>query len=156
MRAVHAGGVRLGRPRVAIGILSAAVLACQPAPSGPVSVPLADAASARVYTVQTTTAQDWTGHIPLTEGSTVRLQVRLYTASGREIVPPANPVGLSFSFAPGTLASATVADSALRTFDLTPTDPPESDGGMTIRLTEAETGTTKSFGPFYILVHPAQ
>jgi hypothetical protein len=130
------------------------VLACQPAPSGPVSLPLADAASARVYTVQTN--QDWTAHIPLTEGYTVRLQVRLYTASGREIVPPANPVGLSFSFAPATLASATLADSALRTFDLTPTDPPESDGGMTIRVTEAATATTKSFGPFYILVHPAQ
>src|SRR6478672_4672161 len=108
MRAVHAGGVRLGRPRVAVGILAVAVLAgCQPAPSGPVSRPLADAASARVYTVQTN--QDWTAHIPLTEGYTVRLQVRLYTAGGREIVPPANPVGLSFSFSPGTLASATVA-----------------------------------------------
>lgn len=147
----------MGRPRVVLSACSVAVLAaCQPAPSGPVSLPLADAASARVYTVQTQQAQDWTGHIPLTEGHTVRLQVRLYTASGREIVPPANPIRLSFSFSPASLASAAVADAALRTFDLTPTDPPDSDGGMTITLTEDATGTTKSFGPFNILVHSAQ
>lgn len=157
MRAVHARRDRLGRPRIAVSALSVAVLAaCQPAPSGPVSLPLSDAASARVYTVQTQEAQDWTGHIPLTEGFTVRLQVRLYTASGREIVPPANPIGMRFSFSPATLAAAAVADSALRTFDLTPTDPPDTDGGMTITLTEAATATTKSFGPFNILVHSAQ
>lgn len=154
MRAVHAWGERLGRARVAVAALAVATLAaCQPAPSGPVSLPLADAASARVYTVQTN--QDWTGHIPLTEGYTVRLQVRLYTGSGREIVPPAHPVHLSFSFSPATLATATVADSALETFDITPTDPPDSDGGLTITLTEGATATTKSFGPFYILVHSA-
>ena len=116
-------------------------------------MPLTDAASARVYEVHTN--DDWTGHIPLTEGYTVRLQVRLYTASGREVEPP-HPLALSFTFSPSTLADASVADSALLLFDLTPSDPPGADGGMTIKLTEDSTQATKSFGPFYILVHSAQ
>ena len=106
-----------------------------------------------MYTVQTN--DDWTGHIPLTQGYTVRLQVRLYTASGRE-VEPTHPLALSFTFSPSTLADASVADSALLLFDLTPSDPPGADGGMTIKLTEDSTATTKSFGPFYVLVHSAQ
>lgn len=156
MRAVHSWRVRLGRPRVAAGVLSVALLggvACQAAPSGPVSVPLADAASARVYEINTN--DDWTGHIPLTQGYTARLQLHLYTASGREVEPP-RPLALSFTFSPSTLADASVADSALLLFDLTPSDSPGADGGMTIKLTEDSTETTKSFGPFYILVHSAQ
>lgn len=108
----------------------------------------------RVYTVQTN--QDWTGHIPLTEGYTVRLKIKVYTPSGREIVPLENPVGMSFSFSPPTLATASVADSALLLFDIAPADPPNSDGSLTITLTEPSSATTKSFGPFYVLVHPAQ
>ncbi|HXO86118.1 MAG TPA: hypothetical protein VN803_11410 [Gemmatimonadales bacterium] len=108
----------------------------------------------RVYTVPTD--QDWTGHIPLTEGHTVRLKIRVYTPGGREIVPLENPVGMSFSFSPATLATAVVADSALLLFDIAPADPPDADGGLTITLTEASTATTKSFGPFYVLVHAAQ
>jgi hypothetical protein len=120
-----------------------------------VSLPLANAASMRVYTVQTS-PQDWTGHIPLTEGHAVRLRIRVYSAGGREIVPLEHPVGMSFSFSPATLATASVADSALLLFDLAPADPPDSDGGMIITLTEPSTATTKSFGPFNILVHSAQ
>jgi len=119
-----------------------------------VSLPLADAGSMRVYTVQTN--QDWTGHIPLTEGYTVRRKIRVYTPGGREIVPLENPVGISFSFSPATLATAAVADSALLLFDLAPADPPDADGSLTITLTEPSTTTTKSFGPFFILVHAAQ
>jgi hypothetical protein len=142
------GGARL----VAGALAVAAVLAaCEPEPTGPVSLPLANAASARVYLVAGN--QDWTAHIPLTEAFTDRLQVRLYTASGREIVPPAHPVDLSFSFSPATLATATVADSALLLFDITPADPPGAEGTMTITFTEGATATTKSFGPFYVLVH---
>jgi hypothetical protein len=106
----------------------------------------------RLYTVQAN-PQDWTGHIALTEGHTVRLMIRIFTASGREITPPENPVVMSFSLSPTTLATANVADSALLLFDLTPTAPANADGGLFIALTEPSTSTTKSFGPFFILVH---
>jgi len=126
---------------------------CQSEPSGPVSLPLTDAASIRLFTVATNA--DWTGHIPLTTGYTVRLQVRLYTAAGREITPPAHPVAMSFSFAPAALATATVADSALLLFDITPVDSAGTGGDLRITLTEPSTATAKSFGPFDVLVHPA-
>lgn len=152
MRAVLAGGDGLGRARLAVGGALALAAACQPEPSGPVSLPLTDAASMRVFTVQNN-PQDWTAHIPLIEGEAVRLRVRVYTPGGREIVPLANPVSMSFSFAPSTLASATVADAALLTFDLAPVDTAGTDGSMTITLTEPSSATTKSFGPFFVLVH---
>ena len=109
----------------------------------------------RLYTVQAT-PQDWTGHIALTVGYTVRLMVRTYTASGREITPPEHPITMSFSVAPDTLATASVADSALLLFDITPTAPPDADGSLTVTLNEPSTATSKSFGPFFILVHAAQ
>lgn len=118
------------------------------------SEPLADAASIRLFEVVTNV--DWTNHIPLTAGYTVRLQVRLYTADARQITPIPNPLRMSFSVAPTTLATTTVADSTLLLFDITPVDPPGTAGGLTITLTEPATATTKSFGPFDVLVHPAQ
>jgi len=130
----------------------AALVACQPEPSGPVSLPLQDAASIHLFALPVN--DDWTFHIPLTTGYTVRLKVKLYTAGGREITPLPHPLGMTFSFAPTTLATATVADSALLLFDLTPVDTAGTDGGLSITLTEPATGTTKSFGPFDVLVHP--
>lgn len=130
----------------------AALAACQAAPTGPVSLPLADASSMRVFQLQTNA--DWTSHIPLFTGSSARLKVRLYTAGGQEITPQQHPLDMSFSIAPATLATATVADSALLLFDISPNDPAGSDGSLHITLTEPATATTKSFGPFYILVHP--
>ena len=135
--------------------LALGLVSCQPEPSGPVSVPLADAGFMRVYTVQAS-PQDWTAHIPLTVGHTVRLRIRMFTPGGREIVPLENPVGMSFSFSPPTLATAAVADSGLLLFDLTPADTAGADGGMAITLSEPSTATMKSFGPFFILVHAAQ
>jgi hypothetical protein len=118
-----------------------------------VSLPLADAASIRIFTVATNA--DWTSHIPLTTGYTVRLRVRLYTAAGREITPPAHPVDMSFSFTPAALATAAVADSTLLLFDLTPVDSAGTGGDLRVTLTEPSTATAKSFGPFDVLVHPA-
>ena len=129
-----------------------ALAACQSAPTGPVSTGLADAASMHVFSV--VTGDDRTAHIPLTMGYTVRLSGKLYTHAGREITPPLHPVDMTFTIAPSTLANAVIADSTLLLFDLTPAAPPGADGSLTITLTESATGTVKSFGPFYILVHP--
>lgn len=117
------------------------------------SGPLADAASIRIFTVQTNA--DWTNHIPLTTGYTVRLTIRLYTADGRQITPLLHPLTMGFSFSPTTLATATVADSTLLLFDVTPVDSAGTAGNLTIMLTEPSTATSKSFGPFDVLVHPA-
>ena len=141
-----------GAQLVSIVALASAV-ACQSAPSGPVSVPLADAASIHIYAVPTNA--DWTSHIPLTVGYTVRMKIRLYTADGREISPLMHPLEIALSFRPTTLATATVADSALLLFDATPTDSAGKAGGLTVTLTEPATATTKSFGEFYVLIHPS-
>ena len=143
----------MGWTRVASILALAALAACQAEPTGPVSLPLEDAAS--IHLVWTANGYDWTSHIPLTAGYTVRLKVKLYTAGGREITPHPNPVQMSFSFTPATLATATVADSVTLLFDITPDDPPGADGGLYLTLTEPSTGTTRSFGPFYVLVHTA-
>ena len=142
----------MGRTRVALLVLSA-LAACQSEPTGPVSVPLADAASLHVIAVPTN--DDWTGHIPLTTGHTVRMKLKLLTAAGREITPLVHPLVMSFSFAPSGLANASVADSALLLFDATPIDSAGTEGSMNVTLTEPATGATKSFGPFFVLIHPA-
>jgi hypothetical protein len=118
-----------------------------------VSVPLADAASLHVIAVPIN--DDWTSHIPLTTGHTVRMQLKLFTAAGREITPLAHPLEMSFSFSPPGLATASVADSALLLFDATPVDTAGADGSLHITLTEPATGTQKLFGPFFVLIHPA-
>lgn len=144
----------MARPKpFALRILAAATAAgaCQSAPTGPVSVPLAEATSARVF--WTATGADWTSHIPLTIGYTVRLKVRLYVADGREITPLPNPVQLSASVTPPALATATTADSVLLLLDVTPTAPPDSSGNLSITITEPGSGTMKTFGPFFMLVH---
>jgi hypothetical protein len=118
-----------------------------------VSLPLADAASLHVIAIPTN--DDWTSHIPLTTGHTVRMQLKLYTAAGREIRPLVHPLEMTFDFAPSSLATAAVADSALLLFDATPVDSAGSDGSLHITLTEPATGTSKLFGPFFVLIHPA-
>ena len=126
-------------------------VACQSAPTGPVSVPLAEAASARVF--WTATGADWTSHIPLTITYTVRLKVKLYVADGREIVPLPNAVQMTESVSPPSLATATTADSVLLLLDVTPTAAPGASGDLSITLTEPSSGTMKTFGPFFMLVH---
>jgi hypothetical protein len=139
--------------RTALRALALVALpACQPEPTGPVSVPLAQAASIRIFTVQTNS--DWSSHIPLTVGYAVRLKVRLYTASDREIATQPHPLEMSFTFAPASLATATMADSALLMFDIAPVDTAGTNGRLTITLKEPATATTRSFGPFDVLVHP--
>ena len=143
----------MGRSRLKLlGAGLAALAACQSEPSGPVSLPLAGVASIHLFAVN---GDDWTSHVPLTTGYTARIKVKLYTAAGREITPPLNPIDMSFALAPATLATATIADSVLLLFDITPDDPAGTDGGLTIQLTEPSSGTSKSFGQFYVLIHPA-
>ena len=153
MHSLHTRRDVLGRTRLASAVLLSALAACQSEPSGPVSVPLADAASAHVFAIPTN--QDWTAHIPLTAGHTVRMQLRLYTAADREITPQPHPLELSFRFDPTTFATASIADSTLLLFDVAPVAAAGADGSVFITVTEPATTTTKSFGPFFALVHPA-
>jgi len=132
-------------------VVLVALAACQPPPNGPISLPLADAASLRLRAVPS--GDDLTFHIPLQTGFAQRIRLGLFAASGREITPPLHPVNLSFSFVPATLATATVVDSTLLVFELSAADTAGTEGGLRITLTEPATGTTKSFGPFDILVH---
>jgi len=47
-----------------------------------------------------------------------------------------------------------MADSALLMFDIAPVDTAGTNGRLTITLKEPATATTRSFGPFDVLVHP--
>ena len=116
-----------------------------------VAGPLARAASIRLYEV--VTGDDWTAHIPLTHGYTVRLQVRLYAADGRQIQPLQDQVAMSFVFTPDSLATAVTADSLLLLEDVTPTASVGTGGNLNVTLTAPAIGTTKTFGPFSVLVH---
>lgn len=129
----------------------AAASTCKPATDPTVTAPLADALSVRLSEVST--GADYTFHIPLTIGHTVRLRVRLYVADGREITPLQNPLQMTFTFAPASLATSATADSVTLLQDVTPTDTAGAVGHVTVTLTEPATGTTKAFGPFEVLVH---
>jgi len=125
--------------------------ACSRPTETTVAAPLAQAASVRLF--DAATGNDYTFHIPLSSGYTTRIKVRLYVADGREIVPLQDKVALSLTFAPDTLATSVTADSALLLEDVTPTSAPGTLGDMTLKITATAAATTKTFGPFQVLVH---
>lgn len=139
------------RLRAWLGLGFGVVVACNRATDPTVSAPLADAASVRLIWVDT--GADWTSHLPLTEGYTARIKVRLFVADGREIEPLLNPIQMTFSFAPVTFATTVTADSVLLLEDITPTDTAGTTGDLTITLTESGTGTIRTFGTFPALIH---
>jgi len=126
-------------------------IACQSKSDPFVTGSLADGSSIRL--IWTATGADWTSHVPLTAGYTVRLKVRLFVADGREIVPLEHPLQMSFVFTPSTLATAATADSVTLLEDITPSDTAGASGSLQVSLTEPATGTNKSFGPFSVLIH---
>ena len=134
-----------------LGLACGVLAACNASLDPTVSAPLADAASVRLIWVDT--GADWTSHLPLTEGYTARIKVKLFVADGREIVPLPNPVQMTFAFTPVSFATTVTADSVLLLEDITPTDTAGAYGDLTITLTESGTGTIKQFGPFLALIH---
>jgi hypothetical protein len=94
-----------------------------------------------------------TFHMPLNTGETTRVEVRMYAANGRQIVSVTGGEELTFTFSPSTLASSTPVDGEPLIRDVTPTDPPGTLGTLEVALHFLADASTKTFGPFDVLVH---
>jgi hypothetical protein len=94
-----------------------------------------------------------TQHMPLIMGATVRVDVRLYAANGRQITSVTGGEELTFTFDPPSLAAATpVAGQPLRQ-DVTSSAAPGTFGTLDLTLHFPVDASHKTFGPFDVLVH---
>jgi hypothetical protein len=135
-------------------VLGAALLAGCGSGVGTPNVPTSAGQTPNVAIVRLfdSTGLDISSHIPLQEGKTDRIRVRLYAADGSLIDFIPGGVQLGFTFAPSSLAQAMPLDTLV--WVVTPIAPEGSDGNLSITLKLLATNTTKPFGPFQILVHP--
>ena len=109
-----------------------------------------DVASVRLFDGAGT---ELTFHMPLNTGETAHVEVRMYTANGRQIVSVMGGEELAFTFSPSTLASSTPVDAEPLVRDVTPTAPPGTLGTLEVALRFPGDSSTKTFGPFDVLVH---
>ena len=94
-----------------------------------------------------------TSHLALNTGDTLRFEVRLYAASGARLVGFDDHFRLTGTMTPAALGSAArVAGSPLE-LDLGSTAPPLTLGALHITVEHLDAGTTRTFGPFEVLVH---
>jgi hypothetical protein len=107
------------------------------------------AASARIFWVGVEVTQ----HIPLNAGESIRMEVRLYTPSGARIIGNDDKFTLTHVFTPAGMATGTpVAGSPLQV-DFAATGAPDTHGTLSITVRHATSGTTRTFGPFEVLLH---
>ena len=136
------------------GVLSVALLAACGGPTaggnpgGPGNP--GDVASVRLFDAAGT---ELTFHMPLNTGETTRVEVRMYAANGRQIVTVAGGEELDFTFSPPTLASSTPVAGEPLVREVTPTAPPATPGTLEVALHFPADLSTKTFGPFDVLVH---
>jgi hypothetical protein len=109
-----------------------------------------DVGSVRLFDAAGT---ELTFHMPLNTGETTRVEVRMYAANGRQIMSVTGGQELSFTFSPPTLASSTAVSEEPLVRDVTPSDPPGTLGTLEIALHFPADLSTKTFGPFDVLVH---
>jgi len=94
-----------------------------------------------------------TFHIPLFPGDTLRVEVRLYAADGSQITSVSGGEEVDFTFSPPTLASSTPVTGESLVRDVTSSAPPASSGTLEVALHFPVDQSTKTFGPFDVLVH---
>lgn len=109
-----------------------------------------DVASVRLFDAS---GVELTQHVPLIMGATVRVDVRLYAANGRQITSVTGGAELTFTFDPPSLAAATpVAGQPLQQ-DVTSSAAPGTAGTLALALHFPADASHKTFGPFDVLVH---
>jgi hypothetical protein len=141
------------RIRLPLGALGMACLAACGAPhptGGESPADPQDVASVRLFDGAGT---ELTFHMPLNTGETIRVEVRMYAANGHQIVSVTGGEELDWTFSPSTLASSTPVDSEPLKRDVTPSDPPGTLGTLEVALHFPGDQSTKTFGPFDVLVH---
>jgi len=141
------------RTRLPLGALGVALLAACGAPhptGGGSPADPRDVASVRLFN---SGLGDLTFHIPLFPGDTLRVDVRMYAANGSQIMSVTGGEELDFTFSPSTLASSTAIAGEPLVRDVTSTAPPATSGTLEVALHFPADLSTKTFGPFDVLVH---
>jgi len=141
------------RTRLPLGALGVALLAACGAPhptGGGSPADPRDVASVRLFN---SGLGDLTFHIPLFPGDTLRVDVRMYAANGTQIMSVTGGEELDFTFSPSTLASSTAIAGEPLVRDVTSTAPPATSGTLEVALHFPADLSTKTFGPFDVLVH---
>jgi hypothetical protein len=96
---------------------------------------------------------DVSQHIPLTAGETARLEVRLYAANGARIVGFDSHFQISFAFSPPSLAADAAVANAPLFRDVTTGPSAGAHGTVMVTVVHVDMGSTKTFGPFDMLLH---
>ena len=141
------------RTRLPLGALGVALLAACGAPhptGGGSPADPRDVASVRLFN---SGLGDLTLHIPLFPGDTLRVDVRMYAANGSQIMSVTGGEELDFTFSPSTLASSAPVAGDPLVRDVTSTAPPATSGTLEVALHFPADLSTKTFGPFDVLVH---
>ena len=141
------------RTRLPLGVLGLVLLAACGAPNptgGGSPADPQDVASVRLFN---SGLGDLTFHIPLFPGDTLRVEVRMYAANGSQIMSVAGGAELAFTFSPSTLASSTPVNGESLVRDVTSSAPAGTPGTLEVALHFPADASTKTFGPFDVLVH---
>ena len=93
-----------------------------------------------------------TGHLPITHGEQNRVQLHLYDEHGG-LITDVDHFQISLAFTPETVASATPVTGTTTFFDITSSQSPDTEGSLMITIYHPHTETTKTFGPYAILIH---
>ena len=96
---------------------------------------------------------DVTHHVPLNSGFSQEVEVRLHAANGVRIAGYDDHFVLSIEVIPASLATASDVAGRPLVKLLTPTAPPDEPGSLRVTVHHAHTMTTRTFGPFDVLVH---
>ena len=96
---------------------------------------------------------DLTFHMPLFPGDTLRVEVRMYAANGSQIMSVTGGAELAFTFSPPTLASSTPVNGETLVRDVTTSALQGTSGTLEVALHFPADASTKTFGPFDVLVH---
>ena len=96
---------------------------------------------------------DLTFHIPLFPGDTLRVEVRMYAADGSQIMSVTGGEELDFTFSPPALASSTPVNGESLVRDVSSSAPAGTPGTLEVALHFPADLSTKTFGPFDVLVH---
>jgi len=141
------------RNRLPLGAFCVALLAACGAPhptGGGSPANPQDVASVRLFNAG---LGEVTFHIPLFPGDTLPVEVRMYAANGSQITRVTGGEELEFTFSPSTLASSTavIGESLVR--DVTSSAPAGTSGTLEVALHFPADLSTKTFGPFDVLVH---
>ena len=141
------------RIRLLLGALGVALLAACGAPhptGGGSPANPQDVASVRLFN---SGLGDLTFHIPLFPGDTLRVEVRMYAADGSQIMSVSGGEELAFTFTPPTLASSTPVNGESLVRDVTSSASAGTPGTLQVALHFPADQSTKTFGPFDVLVH---